>query len=139
MELELRARKPRWFEKKWKPKKPILYIIKQVGGKWVNTYWWSGNYRVRGGIRFKNSGTVSIYALFGIESRAKSDHVWLVVGRSGTTLKVNGGITDTTIKIKSLNPNISEWTCFGRISGLGIFTAEVSKFNLEEKIKESNN
>jgi hypothetical protein len=40
-------------------------------------------------------------------------------------------------KIKSLNPNTSEWTCFGKISRLGIFTAEVSPFDLIEKIKES--
>ena len=134
MELKLKLRKPSLFEKKWKPKKPILYIIEQVGGKWVNTYWWEGNWRSGGKIKFINSGTAKTGAFFG--SRSKSDRVWLVVGRSGTTLKVDGGITDTTMKIKSLNPNISEWTCFGKISGM-VFTVEVSPFDLTEEIKKS--
>ena len=136
MELKLRARRPRWFEKKWKPKKPILYIIEQVGGKWVNTYWWEGNWRSGGKIKFSNSGTAKTGIFFG--SRSKSDHVWLVVGRSGTTLTVdNVPMAMEKGKIKSLNPNTSEWTCFGKISALGIFTAEVSPFDLIEKIKES--
>ncbi len=131
MELRLSARRPSWWEKKWKPKKPILYILEMVDGKWVNTFWWEGNWKNKGkGVKFFNSGIVKLNPLLGINQSL------LVVGRSGTTLKVDGGITDTT---KSLNPNTSEWTCFGKISELGIFTAEVSKFNLEEKIKESNN
>ena len=136
MELKLEARRPRWWEKKWKPKKPILYIIEQVSGKWVNTYWWEGNWRNGGRIKFSNSGTARIGTFFG--SRSKSDHVWLVVGRSGTTLiVVNVPMAMERGRIKSLNPNISEWTCFGKISALGIFTAEVSPFDLIEKIKES--
>jgi hypothetical protein len=136
MELKLEVRRPRWWEKKWKPKKPILYIIEQVSGKWVNTYWWEGNWRNGGRIKFTNSGTARIGTFFG--SRSKSDHVWLVVGRSGTTLTVdNVPLAMEKGKIKSLNPNTSEWTCFGKISALGIFTAEVSPFDLIEKIKES--
>ena len=136
MELKLRARKPRWWEKKWKPKKPILYIIELENGKWVNTYWWEGNWRSGGEIKFSNSGTAKTGTFFG--SRSKSDHVWLVVGRSGTTLTVdNVPLAMEKDKIKSLNPKDAEWTCFGKISGLGIFTAEVSRFNLEEKLKES--
>ena len=131
MELKLEARRPRWFEKKWKPKKPILYIIEQVGGKWVNTYWWEGNWRNSGRIKFSNSGTAKTGAVFG-------NRIWLVVGRSGTTWTVdNVPPAMEKGKIKSLNPNISEWTCFGKISALGIFTAEVSPFDLIEKIKES--
>ena len=135
MELKLEARKPSWWEKKWKPKKPILYIIEQVGGKWINTYWWEGNWRSGGKIRFSNSGTAITGSFLG--SRGKSDHVWLVVGRSGTTLTVDDVPMIENEKIKSLNPNASEWTCFGKISALGIFTAEVSPFDLIEKIKES--
>ena len=132
MELKLEARRPKWWEKKWKPKKPILYIIEQISGKWVNTYWWGGNWRSKGKFKFSNSGTAEIGIFFGV--RSKSDHVWLVVGRSGTMLTILGMRTE---RIKSLNPNISEWTCFGKISALGIFTAEVSPFDLIEKIKES--
>ena len=136
MELKLEARRPRWGEKKWKPKKPILYIIEQIGEKWVNTYWWEGNWRRGGNIKFSNSGTAKTGTFFG--SRSKSDHVWLVVGRSGTTLTVdNVPLAMEKGKIKSLNPNTSEWTCFGKISALGIFIAEVSPFDLIEKIKES--
>ena len=131
MELKLEARRPRWWEKKWKPKKPILYIIEQVGGKWVNTYWWEGNWRSRGRIKFSNSGTAKIGTFF--RSRC-IDHVWLVVGRSGTMLTIFGL---ETIRIKSLNPNTSEWTCFGKINALWVFTEEVSPFDLIEKIKES--
>ena len=134
MELRLRARKPSWFEKKWKPKKPILYILEMVDGKWVNTFWWEGNWRNKEkGVKFFNSGTVKLNSFFG---RNRS---LLVVGRSGTTLNVGPALGMDGVKIKSLNPMTSEWTCFGKISGLGLFTAEVSKFNLEEKIKESNN
>lgn len=132
MELKLEARRPNWWEKKWKPKKPILYIIEQISGKWVNTYWWGGNWRYKERIRFYNSGTAKTG-----DSYMSSDHVWLVVGRSGTTLKVTGLLIPKGGKIKSLNPKDAEWTCFGKISGLGIFTVEVSPFNLEEKIKES--
>jgi hypothetical protein len=132
MELRLSARRPRWWEKKWKPKKPILYILEMVEGKWVNTYWWSGNYRVKGKIKFINSGTVKIHSFFGARS---NNHFWLVVGKSGTTLTVEGLIENTSMR--SLNPMISEWTCFGKISELGIFTAEVSKFDLTEEIKKS--
>lgn len=136
MELRLEARKPRWWEKKWKPKNPILYIIEQVGGKWINTYWWGGNWRSKGKIKFSNSGTVKIGTFYG--SRYKSDRVWLVVGRSGTTLTVDDvPLAMEKGKIKSLNPNTSEWTCFGKINALGIFTAEISPFDLIEKIKES--
>lgn len=131
MVLKLRARRPRWFEKKWKPKKPILYIIETVKGKWVNTYWWGGNYRYDRKIRFYNSGTAQTGDCYrGI------DQVWLVVGRSGTTLNVTEFLTSERRKIKSLNPKDTEWTCFGKISGLGIFTEEVSGFNLEEKLRE---
>ena len=60
-----------------------------------------------------------------------------MVGRSGTTLTVdNVPMAMERGRIKSLNPNTSEWTCFGKISALGIFTAEVSPFNLKKKIKE---
>jgi len=136
MELKLRARRPRWWEKKWKPKKPILYIIEQVGGKWVNTYWWEGNWRNGEKIMFSNSGTARTGIFFG--SSSNGDHVWLVVGRSGTTLTVDDVPLGTEKgKIKSLNPNTSEWTCFGKISAFGSFTAEVSPFDLIEKIKES--
>jgi hypothetical protein len=133
MELKLRARKPSWFEKKWKPKKPILYLLETVEGKWVNTYWWEGNWKNKGrDIKFFNSGTVKLNSFFG---RNRS---LLVVGRSGTTLKVDGStLAMEGAKIKSLNPMISEWTCFGKIDGLGIFTAEVSKFDLTEEIKKS--
>ena len=134
MELKLEARRPRWWEKKWKPKKPILYILEVVEGKWVNTYWWSGNYRVDGKIKFINSGTVKIYSVFGARAR-NNNHFWLVVGKSGTTLTVEGLIE--TASLRSLNPEISEWTCFGKISRLGTFTAEVSKFDLTEEIKKS--
>ena len=48
LKLKLEPRKPRLWEKKWKPKKPILYILEYLEGKWVNTYWWNGNWR-RGG------------------------------------------------------------------------------------------
>ena len=131
--LKLEARRPRWWEKKWKPKKPILYIIELENGKWINTYWWGGNWRSEGNIKFSNSGTAKTGTLFG--SRDKS---WLVVGRSGTTLTVDNVQMAMKRRIKSLNPNTSEWTCFGKISGLGVvFTVEVSRFNLEEKIKES--
>ena len=133
MELKLEARRPRWWEKKWKPKKPILYIIEQVEGKWINTYWWEGNWRNGGKIKFSNTGTAKTGTFFG--SRSNSDHVWLVVGRSGTTLIVDN--VPLAIEIKSLNPNTAEWTCFGKIIGLGFFIAEVSPFNLIEKIKES--
>ena len=136
MELKLEARRPKWWEKKWKPKKPILYIIEQVGGKWVNTYWWEGNWRHGGKIKFSNSGTAKTGTFFGSRS---DDHVWLVVGRSGTTLTINQTIIgdEGNRKIKSLNPNTCKWTCFGKISALGIFTAEVSPFDLIRKIKES--
>lgn len=135
MKLRLEARKPKWWEKKWKPKKPILYIIEQVGGKWVNTYWWEGNWRNGIKIKFSNSGTAITGTFFG--SRSKSDHVWLVVGRSGTTLTIEGLPEIYGAKIKSLNPNTSEWTCFGKIISLGVFITEVSPFDLIEKIKES--
>lgn len=133
MELRLEARKPSWWEKKWKPKKPILYILEMVEGKWVNTYWWEGNWKNKGkDVKFFNSGTVKLNSIFG---RNRS---LLVVGRSGTTLNVDGAfLAMEGAKIKSLNPMISEWTCFGKISGLGTFTAEVSKFNLTEEIKKS--
>ena len=133
MELKLEARKPSWWEKKWKPKKPILYLLETVEGKWVNTYWWEGNWKNKGrDIKFFNSGTVKLNSFFG---RNRS---LLVVGRSGTTLKVDGStLAMEGAKIKSLNPMISEWTCFGKIDGLGIFTAEVSKFDLTEEIKKS--
>jgi hypothetical protein len=52
-------------------------------------------------------------------------------------LTIEGSLAIDGAKIKSLNPMISEWTCFGKISGLGIFTAEVSKFDLTEEIKKS--
>ena len=133
MELKLEARKPSWWEKRWKPKKPILYLLETVEGKWVNTYWWEGNWKNKGrDIKFFNSGTVKLNSFFG---RNRS---LLVVGRSGTTLKVDGStLAMEGAKIKSLNPMISEWTCFGKIDGLGIFTAEVSKFDLTEEIKKS--
>ena len=136
MELKLEARRPRWWEKKWKPKKPILYIIEQIGEKWVNTYWWEGNWRRGGNIKFSNSGTAKTGTFVG--SRSNSYHVWLVVGRSGTTLIVGDvPLVMEKRKIKSLNPNTSEWTCFGKISSLGIFIAEVSSFDLIEKLKRA--
>ena len=133
MELKLEARKPSWWEKRWKPKKPILYLLETVEGKWVNTYWWEGNWKNKGrDIKFFNSGTVKLNSFFG---RNRS---LLVVGRSGTTLKVDGStLAMEEAKIKSLNPIISEWTCFGKIDGLGIFTSEVSKFDLTKEIKKS--
>lgn len=130
MVLRLEARRPRWWEKRWKPKKPILYILEYVDGKWINTYWWSGNLKYKGEVRFYNSGTAQVNSIFW------HNRVWLVVGRSGTTLNVTKFLTSEKEKIKSLNPKDAEWTCFGKISGMGIFTAEVSRFNLEEKIKE---
>jgi hypothetical protein len=134
LRLKLEPRKPRLWEKKWKPKKPILYILEYLEGKWVNTYWWNGNWRRGGLVRFYNSAEVKVGAFFG--SRNRSDHVWLVVGRSGTTLTVDGNILGD-LKIKSLHPKASEWTCFGEVNALGSFTAKISEFNLEEKIKES--
>jgi hypothetical protein len=104
-----------------------------VEEKWVNTYWWEGNWKNKGkDIKFFNSGTVKLNSFFG---RNRS---LLVVGRSGTTLNVDGAtLAMKGAKIKSLNPMISEWTCFGKISGLGTFTEEVSKFDLTEEIKKS--
>lgn len=125
MELRLRARKPRWWEKKWKPKKPILYLLEYVDGKWSNTYWWGGNWRYGVRIRFNGSGDVQIF----------SNRDYVVVGRSGTILTIEGLIG--TLKIKSLHPEKSEWTRFGEINDTGTFTMNLASFDLTEEIKKS--
>jgi hypothetical protein len=127
MELRLRARKPRLWEKKWKPKKPILYLLEYVDGKWSNTYWWGGNWRYGGRIRFNGSGEVSLNSLLGPR--------YVVVGRSGTTLTIEGLIG--TLKVKSLHPEKSEWTSFGEINDTGTLTVNLASFDLTEEIKKS--
>ena len=129
LKLKLKPRKPRWWEKKWKPKKPILYLLEYVDGKWSNTYWWGGNWRYRGRIRFNGSGEVSVNSFLGPRA-----HSYVVVGRSGTTLVIKWiGM----LKIKSLHPGKTEWTRFGEINDTGIFTVNLASFDLTEEIKKS--
>ena len=129
LKLKLRARKPRWWEKKWKPKKPILYLLEYVDGKWSNTYWWGGNWRYGGRIEFNGSGEVDIGPVL-----VPHAHSYVVVGRSGTTLAIDGL---WELKIKSLHPEKSEWTRFGEIKGAGNFIVNLASFDLTEEIKKS--
>jgi len=124
LKLNLKLRKPRWFEKKWKPKKPILYLLEYVDGKWSNTYWWGGNWRYKGRVKFNGSGEVGILSSCG--------HSYVVVGRSGTTLAI-----DEKLKINSLHPGKAEWTKFGEINDTGTFTKSLASFNLTKEIKKS--
>lgn len=130
LELKLKPRKPKWWEKKWKPKKPILYLLEYEDGKWSNTYWWDGNWRYGREIEFNGSGEVRInYLVLGRE------HSYVVVGRSGTTLAINGVVG--WLKIKSLHPEKAEWTRFGEINDTGTFTVNLASFDLTEEIKKS--
>ena len=131
LKLKLKSRKPRLWEKKWKPKKPILYLLEYVDGKWSNTYWWGGNWRNGGRVRFNGSGEVSLNLLL-LGPRA---HSYVVVGRSGTTLAIDK--IWTLIKIKSLHPGKAEWTRFGEINDTGTFTVNLASFDLTEEIKKS--
>ena len=115
--------------KKWKPKKPILYILEYVDDKWSNTYWWGGNWRYGRKIRFNGSGEVGISSYLGPRA-----HSYVVVGRSGTTLDING---IWMLKIKSLHPEKSEWTKFGEINDTGTFTVNLASFDLTKEIKKS--
>lgn len=130
LKLKLKPRKPRWWEKRWKPKKPILYILEYEDGKWSNTYWWGGNWRYGRRIRFNGSGEV------GIKSSIlwPSTHSLVVIGRSGTTLDING---IGWLKINSLHPGKAEWTRFGEINDAGTFTVNLASFDLTEEIKKS--
>ena len=133
LRLKLEPRKPRLWEKKWKPKKPILYILEYVDGKWINTYWWGGNWRYdwKCGrrIRFNGSEEVSIINPFlGLR------HLY-VVGRSGTTLVVEGA-SSYRLKIKSLHPGKAEWTRFGEINDTGTFIVNLASFDLTEEIRK---
>jgi hypothetical protein len=127
LRLKLKPRKPRLWEKKWKPKKPILYLLEYEDGKWSNTYWWGGNWRYGGRIKFNGSGEVSLNSLLGPRC--------VVVGRSGTTLTIEGLIG--TLKVKSLHPEKSEWTRFGEINDTGTLTVNLASFDLTEEIKKS--
>ena len=130
LKLKLKPRKPKWWEMKWKPKKPTIYLLEYVDGKWSNTYWWSGNWRHRGRVRFNGSGEVVINLFLG--PRAPS---YVVVGRSGTTLLARDDVWAS--KINSLHPGKAEWTRFGIIDDIGIFTVSLASFNLTEEIKKS--
>lgn len=130
LKLKLKPRKPKWWEKKWKLKMPILYILEYVDGEWSNTYWWGGNWKYGGKIEFNGSGEVSVNSF--LEPQA---HSYVVVGRSGTTLAVDGG--DWVLKINSLHPVKAKWTRFGEINDIGIFTENLVSFDLTEEIKKS--
>jgi hypothetical protein len=133
LRLELKLRKPRWYEKKWKPKKPVLYLLEYVDGKWSNTYWWGGNWRSEKRlIRFYGSGEVGINPLLVLGSSAYS---YVVVGRSGTTLAIDGIVG--MLEIKSLHPGKAEWTRFGEIDDTGTFTVNLASFDFTEEIKKS--
>jgi len=131
LNLKLKPRKPRWWEKKWKPKKPILYILEYVDGKWNNTYWWGGNWRYGRRVRFNGSGEVGINLFL-----KPSTHSYVVIGRSGTTLVVDGDVIILKQEFKSLHPEKSEWTRFGEIN-TGTFTVNLASFDLTEEIKKS--
>ena len=129
LKLKLKPRKPKWWEKKWKPKKPILYILEYEDGKWNNTYWWGGNWKYGRRIRFNGSGEVGISSYLG-----PCAHSYVVVGRSGTTLAIEGA---QKLKIKSLHPGKAEWTKFGEINDTGTFTVKLANFDLTKEIKKS--
>lgn len=133
MDLKLEPRKPSWWENRWKPKKPILYILEYHRGEWINTYWWGGNWNYGRKIKFCSSAEVNIDISLKL---LKSDRVLFVVGRSGTTLRVKDNPLGDQ-KIKSLPPGISEWTCFGTLNHFGSFSPEVIAFNLEDEMKKS--
>lgn len=121
--IELRVRRPSWWEIKWKPKKPTLYILEFLGDKWINTYWYGGIWNYRGQIKFYNSGEALVTTSPAYECK--------VVGRSGTILNIG------PTKVKSLHPRKSEWTCFGEFNLLGEFIPKVSKFDFHKEIRKS--
>lgn len=89
MVLKLLIKKPKFWQKKWKIKKPVLYIFVYLDGKWVNTYWWGGNRENRKmGVKFKNSSEVEI------TWTPEFIGTYYILGNTGTDLLVNDGLSD---------------------------------------------
>lgn len=105
MELKLEIKKPKFWQKKWKIKKPTLYILEFQRNKWINTYWWGGN-NVGVSVKFKSPTEVLIkgnyyYDVFSITQ--------IVVGSTGTNLVVDG------VRYSGYRGDKEGWTVFGEI------------------------
>lgn len=115
LSIKLDIKKPRFWQTKWKIKKPHLCIIElDKKGVWLNTYWWEGNWRESDFIEFLNSAEAKIYV--NIDRGMRNTKI-MIIGSKGTDLKIKEGKDTKDFTFKGLLGNdTSDWICFGEIT-----------------------
>jgi len=143
LSIKLDIKKPRFWQTKWKIKKPHLCIIElDKKGVWLNTYWWGGNWRESNFIEFLNSAEAKINEETNIDRGMRNTKI-MIIGSKGTNLKIKGQKYTKEFTHKGLLGNdTSDWICFGEITftniGVPTFHKKRSYINVGINLEKSN-